>query len=180
MKAYVTSIGEKTTELCCEQLIKFGFEVELLIKDESWESKYKQFIRMAHEANENCLRIDADIIVNENIKQVGTDIDDKLVASYTLYDLYRNGIYVGSPVFYTRKALGIIARYHYMLHPSRPEASACRLDLINGKKFQSPIVVGMHGFFQDCATIERAKTNKTDRKQQDLFDFDLVNKLMKL
>ena len=181
MKAYVTSIREKTTGICCEQLEKFGFEVVLLDKEESWESKYKRFINIAHEANEGCLRIDADIIVNENIKHVGTAlINDELIASYNLYDLYRNGIFVGSPIFYTKKALGIIKRYHMMLHPSRPEASACRLDGINPYKFQSPLIVGMHGFFQDYVTIKRAKTNKTDRKQQGVFDFELVDKLMNL
>ena len=27
MLAYVTSIGEKTTQICCDQLIKYGFDV---------------------------------------------------------------------------------------------------------------------------------------------------------
>lgn len=179
MKAYVTSIGEKTTEICCEQLRKFGFEVVLLDKEELWEGKYKRFIRMAHESNEDCLRIDADIVVNENIRKVGEPFEG-LIASYNLYDLYRNGIFKGSPIFYTKKALGIINRYQSMLHPNRPESSACRLDGINPYKYQSDLIVGMHGFFQNRATIERAITNKTDRKQQGLFDFELVGKLMKL
>ena len=180
MKAYVTSIGEKTTKICCEQLDRFGFEVFLLDKTESWESKYKRFVNMA---DGDCIRVDADVIVNENIKVVFANAEHMgkyLIASYRLYDLYRNGIFKGSPILYTKKAIGIIRRYHSMLHPHRPESSACRLDGINSYKYQSDEIVGMHGFFQDCDTIERAKVNKKDRKQQDIFDFELVEKLMKL
>lgn len=183
LKAYVTSIGEKTEIICCEQLVKFGFDVVLLNKRESWENKYKRFIRMAHESNEGCLRVDADVIVNEDIKLARLEFEKtegKLIFSCILYDLYRNGLFTGSPIFYTKKALGIIHRYQSMLHPNRPESSACRLDGINQHKYQSDVIVGMHGFFQNCATIEKAKTNKTDRKQQGLFDFDLVEKLMNL
>ena len=180
MKAYVTSIGEKTEKICCEQLEKFGFEVVLLNAKESWESKYKRFINMAYKANEDCLRIDADVIVNERIRYLHEVENSELIASYCLYDLYRNGIFRGSPILYSKKAIGIIHRYQSMLHPNRPESSACRLDQINPHKYQSEVIVGMHGFFQNHDTIEKAKTNKTDRKQQDLFDFDLVDKLMKL
>ena len=183
MKAYVTSIGEKTTEICVQQLKKFGVEVVLLDKEESWESKYKRFIRMAHEDNENCIRVDADVIVNKYIQEAmycGDLEDGTLIVSFCLYDLYRNGIFAGSPIFYTKKALGIIDRYKMMLHPDSPESSACRLDQINPHKYQSDIIVGMHGFFQNYGTIERAIINKKDRKQQDLFDFELVDKLMNL
>lgn len=183
MKAYVTSIGEKTTDICVEQLEKFGFEVVLLDKMESWESKYKRFIRMAHESNEDCIRVDADVIVNKNIKKVFEDVereDNYLITSYNLYDLYRNGIFEGSPILYTKKAIGIINRYHMMLHPNRPESSACRLDRINPHKYHDETIVGMHGFGSDKETIMRAKQNKIDRKQIELFDFELVDKLMKL
>lgn len=182
MKAYVTTIGEKTTELCCSQLEKFGFEVVLLDKIESWESKYKRFINMAHEDNENCLRVDADVIVNENIKTLGGNhlTPRILIESGSLYDLYRNGVFRGSPIFYTKKAIGIIHRYKSMLHPNRPESSACRLDGINPHKYQSDTIVGMHGFFQNRDAVEKAMINKKDRKQQDLFDFELVDKLMNL
>jgi len=70
MKAFITSIGEKTTKICCEQLSKFGFEIILLDEIEPWINKYKKFINMA---NEDCLRVDADIIVNEQIKLIGLE-----------------------------------------------------------------------------------------------------------
>ena len=47
MKAYVTSIRELTTKICCEQLRKFGFEIVLLDQKESWIEKYKKFIQLA-------------------------------------------------------------------------------------------------------------------------------------
>jgi len=181
MRAFVTSVGEKTTGICVEQLEKVGFKVVLLDDpNQSWESKYRTFITKAHGYNEDCFRVDADVIIGAGIRDATLIGNGYLIKAYCLYDLYRNGIFKGSPIFYTKKALGIIDRYKDTLHPNRPESSACRLDGINPYKFQSDLVVGMHGFFQDDAAIERAKTNKTDRKQQGIFDFELVEKLMKL
>ena len=44
MIAYVTSVGEKTTEICCEQLERYGFDVYFFNKKESWADKYKEDI----------------------------------------------------------------------------------------------------------------------------------------
>ena len=178
MKAYVSSFGEKTTELCCSQLERFGFEVVLMDEKEEWHKKYKRFIQIA---NEDCLRIDADVIVNEKIKQLGVGLSKRVwIESFTLYDLYRNGLFQGSPIYYKTEALDFLKKNLDRITPLRPEASALRLKGINEHKYQNDIiVVGMHGFFQDDETVKRAKSNKEQRGQTG-FEFDLVNKLRNL
>ena len=64
MIAYVFSIREKTTDLCVRVLKQNGFKVMLLDGMESIGDKYKRFIEMA---DEDCIKIDADIIPNSNI-----------------------------------------------------------------------------------------------------------------
>jgi len=180
MKAYVTSIGEKTTDICVAQLRRYGFDVELLDKKEDWPHKYSKFL---FTAQEDCLRVDADIIPNENIAQILTDDygdDEPLMIQYQYYCLYRNNIHLGNPVFYTRKAIDIIRDKYLTLDMRRPEASAWRLPEINSRTLTSSLVVGMHGFFQDKETIDRAKKNKEDRGQMKLYDFDLAYKLTNL
>ena len=178
MKAFVTSIGEKTTKICCEQLEKYGFNVILLDKQEKWIDKYKRFIDMA---NEDCLRIDADNIVNKHILEIGEDCPkDFLVAQYGRYDLYRNEVWAGGPLIYTKKALDIIRERKDKINESRPETSSCRFPEINPYLHTSNLVVGLHGFFQDKEAMERAMENKKRRGQMKDYDFELVKKLMEL
>jgi len=71
MKAFVFSIGERTTGLCVEQLEKMGFEVILYKDNTSLWDKLKRFYTEALETNEDkFLRIDADIIPNQNVKDL--------------------------------------------------------------------------------------------------------------
>lgn len=179
MKAYVTSTGEKTTQICCDQLKQFGFDVVLLDAQESWINKYNKFIATA---DEDCLRIDADIITSEEIfnQCKKAKQSEALITSFALYDLYRNGVYYGSPLFYKKEAVAMIRSKKSMLHPNEPERSACRMDMFGGRVENVPVIVGMHGFFQKSEHIDRARKNKIDRKQDALFDFGLVNKLMNL
>ena len=127
MTAYVTSVGEKTTRICCDQLTKFGFDVVLLGEKESWLEKYKKFVNMACEKGKNCLRVDADIIPNKHIKKVGKEEELGMMIQYSLYDFYQNDVKVGAPMFYKLKALQLIRDNFNKLHPTRPEASAWRL-----------------------------------------------------
>ena len=173
MKAYVTSIGEKTTKVCCEQLKRYGFEVVLLDDKESWFDKYKRFINIA---KEDCLRIDADIIPNEKIKLVGTENVQKVIMTqYSMYCFYKNGERIGNPVFYKKKVLDRIREVVDSLDKSRPETAAWRLDNVRPYTLTSNLVVGLHGFFQDDDAVERER----DRKGKE-YDFNLVDELRKL
>lgn len=180
MKAYITSVGEKTTKLCCDQLERFGFEVILLDTEISWFDKYRRFINIA---NEDCLRIDADIIPNANtqkIAQNGCLNDNYLMIQYSHYDLYKNDISVGNPVFYKREAIEIIRQNINQFDRLRPETSAWRLPEIVKRTYTSDLVCGLHGFFQSRKDMERVYESKKARGQLNNFDFGLVNKLIKL
>lgn len=178
MKAYVCSIGEKTTQLCCDQLKRYGFEIILLDEKESWHKKYLRFIELA---DEDCVRIDADIIPNRNIKKLLTeDVSGATMIQYGHYCLYKNMPSIGNPCLYTKKALDIIKLNINNIHETRPETSAWRLDGIRQRAITDDTIMGIHGFFQDIKDVERAKHNKIHRKQSNQFDFDLVDKIMKL
>lgn len=177
MKAYVTSVGERTTDLCCEQLERYGFDVVLMDKKESWIDKYSMFIKVA---NEDCVRVDADVIPNDNVKLVGKDIGDAIMVQYKYFDFYKNNVSVGCPVFYKKEALSGIMSSLKKIHPSRPEATAWRLPNIVERTMTSDLIVGMHGFGSDKNTIERAKRNKIARGQIKDYDFDLAYKIAEL
>lgn len=180
MKAYVTSIGEKTTQICVDQLKLFGFDVVLLDTKEDWFSKYKRFINLA---KEDCIRVDADIIVNQNIidpLRFTFGFNNWLMVQFKVYDLYKNNVHTGIPVMYKEDAINII-RYNFdKLDKTRPEATAWRLPEINPFTFNIDEVVGMHGFFQDREAMLRHIKNKIERKQMGDYHFDLAEKLMNL
>lgn len=177
MKVFLTSIGEKTTQICKEQLERFGFEVILLNDIETWDVKYRKFI---DRANEDCLRIDADIIPNRNIELAkdyftGSSI---LMGQFQGYDFYKNDVGVIGVTYYSKKALSIIRNSFDEIDWRRPEATAWRLPKINPNTYTCKLIVAMHGFFQDDAHLKRHLKNKIERKQIEDYDFDLAKKIL--
>ncbi len=179
MKAFVCSVGEKTTQVCCEQLKRFGFDVILLDGKQQWIDKYKRFIKTT---NEDCIRVDADIIPNKNVKEIEVDrVANKFgLITYTGYDFYKNDIGVIGVVFYRKKVLDILKRNLSILDAKRPETSASRLSEILPYRFNSSLITGSHGLFQDNETMQRAEKNKKERGQLKQYDFNLTYNLMKL
>lgn len=180
MNAYVTSIGEKTTDICCEQLRRYGFNVILLDKKESWVDKYKRFINMAEG---NCLRVDADVIVNSKIKMIHgfqTD-DDYLLVDFHTYDFYKNDLSVSAPVYYKAEAIKMIKERLDEIEDVRPEATLSR-KVVGSRKGTSELIVGMHGFFQTEDHLHEAEANKIKRGQIEKYgyDFRLAEKMLKL
>src|SRR3990167_5881610 len=129
MKAFVTSIGERTTKLCCLQLERLGFVVELLDEKQPWGDKYNVFIKLAQG---DCLRVDADVIVNRVLYDFiyKFELDEFYkeypywMTQFKTYDLYKNQISITSPVYYSWKALDVIKRNIDNLDLRRPETSA--------------------------------------------------------
>lgn len=179
MRAYVTSIGEKTTDICCDQLMKFGYDVVLLKKDQSWPDKYRQFILSTEE---DCIRVDADVIVNEKVKLFQNEVltNKYLMMQGSLFDFYQNGIFVGQPVFYSKKVFPIIRRMLHIMDERRPETFAWRLGDVNPFTHSLEEVMGMHGFFAGPEALQRAKENKVNRGQIKKYDFELAEKLQAL
>lgn len=176
MRAYLTSIGESTEQVCKWQLERLGFEVVLLDKIEPWIDKYKRFILIA---DENCLRVDADVIVNKNILEcLGLG---EVMAQFTCFDFYRNDVWNTCPVYYGKNILEIIKNNLDKIGNIRPETDAWRLpDVLPRTITLDKKCYGQHGFFQDGETFERAYQNKKDRGQLEIFDFELAEKLRKL
>ena len=183
MRAFLTTIGEKTTGICREQLERFGFEVVMLDKKEPWFDKYKKFIMTA---NEDCLRIDADVIVNKNIERVRTspftDFQGKkyLMVEFNGWNFYKNDLGVIGCTFYSAECLEILRKNIDKIQEARPETSAWRMGLIVSRTLNSDIAVGIHGIGQDLETFKRAMENKVARGQIDKYDFNLANKITKL
>ena len=178
MKAYITTIGERTTDLCIEQLKKYGFDVIVLDENELWINKYKRFIKMA---DGDCLRIDADTLVNENAMLIGVDVKpEEYIIAHIYYDMYKNNISLGGPVFYTKKGLDIIRENLDKISEQRPETSAVRLKQFIGHMGRRDFVMGIHGLGQDDITIERAIYNKVMRRQLDTYNFEFIKKINKL
>jgi hypothetical protein len=180
MKAYVTSCGERTVDICIGQLKKFGFEVVHLSKEQPWAEKYKQFIACT---NEDCIRVDADVIVNEHIKMFcdWAERSGNYMCQASIFDLYRNKAWPGQPVFYKASVFPIIRKQLDKLSTLRPETWAWRLPEVNAHtETYEDIVVGLHGFFSGPEAIERAKKLKEARGQINEYDFELVTKLQSI
>lgn len=181
MKAYVTSIGEKTEAICCEQLRKFGFEIVLLNEKEPWIEKYKKFLNLAYFNSQDCIRVDADIIVNQNILALKHGCNGSLMGQAQVYDFYQNDLHTGGPIFYSKDVIKMILDNFHKLDEFRPETSAWRLPDVNPKTITLKwTVVGLHGFFQDEDAVARSEKNKIDRKQISKYDFDLARALNNL
>jgi len=179
MKAYVTSVGERTAQICCEELERFGFKVVLLDGKEPWINKYSRFIKTA---NEDCFRVDADIIPNSKILQVSDLSKDAWVIQNWIWDFYKNDLSITGPIFYRKRALDVIRENLDKLNPNRPEATALRLSEVNQHIFLADLILGMHGVGADRETMERAKKNKIARGhlKKYNYNFDLAYKIMRL
>lgn len=167
MKAYLTSIGETTEQVCKSQLEKFGFEVILLNKKEPWIDKYKKFLEIA---NEDCIRIDADIIPNKHLLKLANC--KQFIAKAHLYDIYRNEIWPLAPIYYSKLAL-MELKDTKIADEKRPETSMWRSFPVKLTTVLSD-VVGFHGFFQSQKDIDRVVHNKNGL---DNLELDLVRKL---
>lgn len=181
MKAFVTSVGERTTAACCRQLSRYGFDVTLLDEDEPWAVKYQRFLHAA--SGQDCVRVDADVVPNASIGSSFRDFmveqDDKLMAQGTVFDFYTNAAKVGQPVFYRASAFPLILGKLHEIDRERPESWAWRLPEVNPHTFTYVMApMGMHGFFQDEEAVTRTRRNRKERRHE--FDEALVLELTNL
>lgn len=183
MKAFLTTIGETTTDLCKRQLEKHGFEVIVMDKKEPWIEKYKDFIRRAAATKEDVLRIDADNIPNRNIAKV-PDLADLFPQAYIiqfqLFGFYRYDVFTGGPLVYTKAGLAEAIHHLDKITELRPESSMSRLPSMNPWLVSCPVIMGTHGFFQDKETMARAFENKSKRGQLGHYDFQLASEIIDL
>lgn len=176
MKAYVTSIGEPTTRLCCDQLKRYGFEVEVLKDSRTLWGKLKEIYSRAEG---DFLRVDADFVPNENIKDFWTGfIPEVWWVQPSTFDWYRQMIGHGGAQFIRKDAIPALRMcIDAFQYAERPETEVSRVEAFHKPRRMatSDVVVGLHGYKQ--GDLSRIKAQKHRRGQSDNYDWTLVEEL---
>lgn len=182
MKAFVTSIGEKTTDLAIWSLERNGFKVTPRTDNFSLAEKLKWIYS---QADDDFLRIDADVIVNrnctpENLLRYTESLKDAWWVQFQMFDWYQQDVSYGGVQFIRKEALPVLRENieKFMQH-ERPETELTRsYGMYNPRRFESyDMVMGMHNYKNDMA---RVKAVKTRRNQLDNYDFELAERLEEL
>jgi hypothetical protein len=181
MKAYVTSIGEITTDLCVWSLERNGFEV-VLIKDPNTTlaQKLKQIYEMA---DDDFVRVDADVVPNRNLKPENliTHFEFEWWRQYKCYGWFSQDVIFGGIQFIKKEALPALrSNIDKFMNESRPETCVSRIkEFYDPRRFSSSdIVMGLHGFA--AQDVERVMATKEERGQYANYDWELADKLMEI
>lgn len=178
MKAYVFSIGEKTTDLCCELMTNYGFDV-VLYKDDTtlWEKLLRFYTEAVEDNAPMAVRIDADIIPNSNVKDY-----PYVTEGYPLwecssgYDWYKQDRSSISIHYMSLDAIKLCLKYiDEAKDEIRPETYLWRKHTINPyTKINWTMNRGLHGYGQEDHR-QRIKDLKDSRNQE--YDWDLVKRI---
>jgi hypothetical protein len=179
MKIFVFSIGEQTTELAIDLLDKYGFDVEIIYNETSslWD-KLKYFYTKALEAgDEYIMRMDADIIPNENVKRLAEEDGGWVCA--TGYDWYKQD--VGAISIHKMHRDVIVECLDHIdeaKNKDRPETYLWRLSNVNPlTRNQFDYACGLHGYGQRDQR-QRIKDLKLMRGQ--VYNWDLIDEIESL
>lgn len=180
MIAYVTSIGEVTTNLCMWSLQRNGFDVKLLHNTNSLAQK---LLDIYEHAEEDFVRVDADVVVNKKLtpEYVHGLAPESWWLQFQTFDWFKQDITNGGVQFIRKAALKDLRNNILRFQDSdRPETQMYRLDEFNTPRRCTTIqsIVGIHGYKQD--NIERVKKQKASRKYYTDFDFELAEALEEL
>lgn len=175
MKAFVTSIGESTTELCVWSLERQGFDVELILNPETTLAhKLEEIYNLA---DDNFLRVDADIVVTNKVKLLDLPKDIWWVQAQC-FDMHAQDIIYGGIQMISKEALPAL-RKHIINQQSaeRPETAMYRLEeFYKPRRCQSvDLICGIHSFGKQ--DMQRIQATKARRGQSANYDFELANKM---
>lgn len=179
MKAYVTSIGEPTKELCLWALKRNGFKTVLIENETSLASKLK-FIY--DHASEDFVRIDADVIVNKDftpelMRNIQASIEDVWWWQFQVFDWLKLDL-THSIGFIRQEALPALRlNVDRFLNSNRAETELSRV-----KEFYEPRrfatynlgIMGIHGY---KTNLKAAKEMKKKRNQLINYDFEMAERL---
>ena len=179
MKAFVTSIGERTTDLCVWSLQRQGFDVELVQSNSSLGEKLQYIYEVA---DDEFVRVDADVIVSRGLDKITTysPFEDNIWwVQFQTWDMYKMALTHGGVQHIRKDALkplreGIGA----FLHDDRPETRMWNLDALKKpRRCQTYIyhIAGVHGFGQN--DVDRVRAVKENRKYIEDYDFELAEKM---
>jgi len=177
MKAYITSVGEPTTDLCMFSVERNGFEA-VLIQDAN--TTLAQKLKQIYEqANDDFIRLDADVILNKHLtaKSIEYHKTDAWWTQFKVWDWFQQQVANGGVQFIRKTALKALRdNVDTFVDSERPESQLFRLDEFHNPRRcnTSKWIVGIHGYKND---LERVKIVKTRRKQLDNYDFELAERL---
>lgn len=175
--AYVTSIGEPTTDLCVWSLERQGFKVKLL-QDKT--SLWDKLVRIYDEAREDFIRVDADVIVNRNVKQLIKQRELWWYQTMT-YDWHKQDTTHGGIQFIRKEAQPFIREHIQEAHRlERPESYLYRLEAFHKPRKCGTFdkICGLNGYGQ--TDVGRIFDTKQRRGQLDNYDFELASKVSAL
>lgn len=182
MKAFVFSIGEKTTELCCELMKEYGYDVILFQDNTSLWEKLKRFYTEALESDDKTfIRIDADIIPNRNVNELVAKHHKEVLAWSCAvgWDWYKQDRGAISIHVMDRKIIEeCLKNIDKAKDESRPETFLWRLPTVNQyTRIDESKSFGLHGYGQ-LDHRERIKELKHVRNQK--YDWELLDRIEKL
>lgn len=178
MIAYITSIGEPTTETCRWSLERNGFEV-VVVQDKY--TTLAQKLKWIYDASVGLdfIRVDADVVVNKNLVPefvAHSAPKDIWWTQYMTFDWYKQDLTHGGVQFIKNEALASLSEHiHEALDKERPESYMFRLKEFHGPRrcISNSKVVGIHGYAQK--DMERVKATKARRNQY--YDWELAERL---
>lgn len=183
MKAFVTSIGEPTTDLCVWSLERNGFDVEILLDKSTLAEKLAQIYKIA---NADFIRIDADIIVNRNLTpdllyMLANEDDDIWWWQFTAFDWYKQDLAHCMAYIRPQALPALRANIGRFKDHIRPETEISRIqDLYNPRRMATykEEIMGIHGYgIKDTKPVMKLKAS---RGQSHLYDFELSSELDRL
>lgn len=181
MKAYVTSIGESTRDLCIWSLERNGFEVVLIESGSLLVDKLKIIYE---QADDDFVRVDADTVVNKTFTPdfVRNEIvEPQWWNQYMTFGWHKQNLIYGGAQFYKKEALPALRKAVDNFHDTdRPETMLSRIpEFYNPRRFESvQACIGLHGFAAN--DTERVIAQKRKRNHFATFDFELAAKLESL
>lgn len=178
MKAFVFSIGEKTTDLCVDLMKEMGFDVVLFRDDTTLWEKLKRFYEEALQTNDKeFVRIDADIIPNRRTLDLVKINDGCLWHCAVGWDWYKQERGSISIHHMKREAVEMcLENIDTAKQEVRPESHLWRLQEFHFPRVCHSVNIscGIHGYGQTDQR-ERIKGIKASRKQG--YDWELLERI---
>ena len=174
MRAYITATHEPTLELAKWSLARWGFDVVVVQGDDRLSDKLSLIY---HEAKDDFVRMDADVIANSNVQMLGLQgSSDTWWEQYLTFDMYKCDVTHGGIQLIKKEALKYLrANIGDFMHDERPETRMYRLDELNPHCATREVILGVHGWGgQD---IKQVKLTKSERLQLDGYDWELVERM---